>query len=71
MAESKAKVNTLAVILMIIAVVAVCLRFAARSKKKVGFGVDDYTILPSLVSLILLEEFTAVERGSIALLSVV
>ena len=47
--ESAGKMYALAAVLSVLAIVAVILRFYARSVKQTALSWDDYAILPALV----------------------
>ena len=45
------RIVSISVLLIVLTVVAVMLRFVARSMRKLPWGLDDYFMVPSLVSL--------------------
>ena len=53
MAQSPGQVVGATTFLLLLACVAIVLRFCARRLKKVGLGWDDYTILLAMVSSLL------------------
>lgn len=50
MVQSPGQVVGITVFLMVLALLAIVLRFCARRLKKVGLGWDDYTIVAAMVS---------------------
>ena len=52
MSSSKAAGVAVCIIVSLLAILAVCLRLYVRRRKRTSLGVDDYTILASLVCLI-------------------